>query len=531
MAIVLRTFAADQNTTTGGPFVSIAVPVGVRDGDLLIAMVTVEAGDTVTAPPGWTLIRRTDPAQFGVAAFYKTAMSEQDRWVFPNGSGVGSGSGGVVVYGGVDSFQPFEASVAATTAAASANLAIAATATSVPSEEVVLLLGVPSNVTFTPATGYLKVASKADSRSVAIHRKNYADAGAIGAFTVASSAAHGGASLALVLRPSVGTVSVDQARARLLSGLPAGADQTYDLESGGDYYYYFQSIAEVLKAFCFDLVDLLRSEIVPSKSLYKLPDWEQLFGLSTRRTTKVGTVPQRQAQIQSAWRAAAGQGSSSPEVQSVIGPLLGYFATTAVEIINADRAALKTAHSYGPSSNVTVAASSTTTISIYVPDYGTVSAGGAHLALNFTSADLTGYTIELDSADGLTTKTWADNWTSGPIELFGAEFIGKPSRGSWTLKITNPNGVSNTLSAGGLLFVEAISPKQQTAGASSFWGVYADPAHLGESGVPADIDAAYDALQRLKQAHETADIILSKTPYPDTTSGSHAAIPGRCIPV
>lgn len=529
MAISLRTWGNDNNSAGASQFVGIPVPVGVKDGDLAVVGLAVPAGITVTSPNGWTQAVTTDPSQFGLAIFYATILNAPSRWVFAL-SAAASATGVVVVYAGVDSFMSIE-SAASSANASAATAAIPASATSVPGEEVLVFLAAPSASGFTPAAGYLPVVSDSNvTAEIAAHRSSVANPGALAATTAAHGSSTVSVSALLVLRPSAGKLSVDQVRGRILAQFPVGIEETYDLQPGGDYFKYFQAIAEAFKTFAYDAVEMLRSEAIPSRSLFKLSTWEGLFGIAQARVAKVGTVPQRQAQVRAAWRAAARQGSSEPEISAAIGPLLGYNPSTPIELINMNRDALTAAHSYGPEADVLCPASQTKNMDLFIAfDGGKVSSAGARLFLTFDNPDLTGIVITLISPTGKI-KEWDGPYTAGPLVLYAPEFAGLPIQGKWRVSITNGSGSDHTLLAGGILHAEGVNPGQRTAGAMFCWGVYADPAHLGENGVAADIAGAERMLNRMKQAHTEARVILSKTPYPDTVGGINSSIPDRCIP-
>lgn len=535
--IFLRTFGPDESTGVSD-YVSIPQPIGVQDGDLLLVGIMLPDSSIDVAAPddGWTLVARTDKTRTGnVAVFWRFALNEPARWVFTLSSTVHPagtyGLGGVLVYGGADGFEPVEAFATATSPSGTAQNVPAITAAEAD-EEMVLFLGADNPGTFTPLAGYEAAVARAPGGvgTFEAHHRQLDAAGTQSATTVALSVTAKGACIALALRPSAGTLSVDDVRERLVAAFPRGVEDVYDLTASGDYYKLFQAVAALMKVYAFDLVDLLRREIIPHLSRYKLPSWERIFGLETTRIAKQGTIPQRQAQVLGAWRAAAGQGSSIPVVQAVLGPLLGYLPTTTVEVLEADRSALTAAHSYWPAADTAIPNGATTTIAIDVSLHGgKVAKAGAQLWLVFASAGLSSYTFTLTAPDG-SSKTWAGSWASVPLKLYAPELADKAIQGIWRLSITNNSGADNTLYSGSTLFVEGVAPRQDTAGAVFHWGVYADPAHVGESGVAPNYDEAFRAIKRLTFSHCRGRLLLSKEPWPGTSSGAHAAIPGRCIP-
>jgi|GEM_PF-985622 len=87
----------------------IGRPSGVAAGNLLLAQVTFEKGTDarLTAPEGWTLVRRTDRlTDLGQAVFYRVATSAEPAsytWTF---SQAVKAAGGIARYSGVDTDTP-----------------------------------------------------------------------------------------------------------------------------------------------------------------------------------------------------------------------------------------------------------------------------------------------------------------------------------------------------------------------------------------------------------------------------------------
>ena len=142
---VLRTFGVDSNPAGVSPFVGIPVPVGVRDGDVIIAAITLGVSGVTVTPPDedWTLIAQTDPAQAcGVVAFWKVALNEGTEWVFALSDSV-QAVGGAAIFANVDIFGPVEVVASATTASATTQDYAGVTA-SLDGEMALLLVGTSS---------------------------------------------------------------------------------------------------------------------------------------------------------------------------------------------------------------------------------------------------------------------------------------------------------------------------------------------------------------------------------------------------
>lgn len=537
--IVFRTSGIDSNPPGASSFVGIPQPIGVRDGDIVVVGITLPAANVVVTPPdsSWTLVVQTDPSlALGIVVFWKLALNEPASWVFKLSSSI-QATGTVAIYLNTDPFSPVEAFAEAQTAP-SATVNIPAVSPSAGGEELVLFLGAATAGTFATATNYLAAQLKTQaSSSAALQRRQLQAPGTVPATSVVFSAAVRNASVLIVLRPGFGQLTLDEVRARIIAGFPQGVENVYDLAVGGDYFKYFQAIAGVMKAYGYDLVDLLREEIVPYLARYKLPDWERIFGLQTTRTTLLGTIPQRQAQVLSAWRAASGQGSTAADVAAVLGPLLGYFPTTVVEILEADRAALTVLHSYpGAGTPISTPQNVVRTFDIFPPDSGVVSHAGARVLVDFAAGADVNYEVTLKGPDAVThTRTFRKVAGALTQQLFFIETSGLPlALSHWVVTVKNLDATAGTLNSV-FLFVEGIAQNLETGGAIFHWGVYADPIHLGENGTPADFAAARRAIELLGQAHTIGSglggLIQSKDPWPDVLSGPHAAIPDEAIPV
>ena len=61
MAIALRA-SVGSNNGGGGTSITMTVPTGVVDGDVLVMVIHPRGGTgcTITTPTGWTLLNRTD---------------------------------------------------------------------------------------------------------------------------------------------------------------------------------------------------------------------------------------------------------------------------------------------------------------------------------------------------------------------------------------------------------------------------------------------------------------------------------------
>lgn len=540
--IALRSYGNDDNPAGASTFVSVPVPVGTTDGDLVLVGITIPAANVeITPPDDFELVYRTDKTlALGLAVYRKIAFSELTRWVFALDTSCAA-CGAVAVLKGAEDDDAIEAYFSAITMVPVAALTVPAVPVADNEENVLYFLGAAFEGVFDEFNGASHVTrtNQAGFSHIEIQRLEVLNAGTVASATPAYKddlpppAIPGIVNtervvVAVVVRPTVGNSSIDDVRERIVGKLPRGADRIYDLAPDGDYYKFFQAIAASLKG-AFDLVDTLRAELFSPRRV--LAAWERVFGLTTTNVAKKGTLAQRRAQVTAAWRVAAGQNASAPNVQAVLAPLLGYSDPANVEIVRCSRSGLEREHTYPVPADLSIAASSTTTIKILVSeDAGRASSSGARLTLYFSDADLSGYSITLTAPDG-TSKTWNRGWSTVALVLYGKEFAHTQIQGTWTLAITRGAGGAQTLYQGGGLFVEAIGRHQDTGGASAHWGVYADPNHLSENGTTADLEAADAAIKRMAPAHTDARVILSQEAWPDTSGGAHCAIPDRFLPV
>jgi len=100
------------STSAAGSQVTIPVPAGVLANDVMIAQVTVRGGTgtTLTAPAGWSLVRRDNKARQiaeGIYVHVVTAASEPSSytWNFTAGN---DAAGGIAAYTGVNTAAPID---------------------------------------------------------------------------------------------------------------------------------------------------------------------------------------------------------------------------------------------------------------------------------------------------------------------------------------------------------------------------------------------------------------------------------------
>ena len=533
MPLTFRTTSADSNSAGAASFVGIPIPFGVQDGDLVIIGIALPAAGVTVTPPdaSWTQIAQTDPQQsLGIVGFWKYALNELANWVFALSASC-QAAGCAIIYGNTDPYAPIEAQAVALTAASTTHN-VPGIAAAQDQEEVVVLLAAGASGTYTPPGGFnFAVRKQQAGATLEVQRRSLQSAATIQGFTETFSTSTTGAALVLAVPSGFGQSSVDDARQRLLDGFPQGADELYDMTPGsGDYWKFFQAVGSLLKTFGHDLLDLLRLEIRPQSSRYKLPDWEEVFGLTSSRAAQTGTIPQRQAQLVGAFRAAAGQGSAIPTVKGILVPLFGYNPATPVQIVEASASGLRVLHQYGFASDITIPNGTSASVTFVVGDGGKASQMGAQLELACSQTSVASHTFVLTAPDGHSFTWSGGTYSAVPLKLYAQSLAGALIEGAWTLTITNNSGSSNTFYASSSLFVEGMARGQDTGGAIFHWGAYADPAHLGENGTQADLSSAFAAIKKVTFSHSVGRLLLSLWPWPHQQSGVHTAIPARCIP-
>lgn len=544
--IVLRAAGADDNVAGGSEFVSIPVPAATQDGDLALVGISLPAADIVVTPPeGWDLVVRSNPALgLSIAVYQHLCLSEQTHWVFALDSSV-EATGIALVYGSTDSFGPVEAhSVKLTSSGTSHN--VGAISPAQDGEQLALFMAADTSGSWTTASGFSEQASHALSGSSSSAQDFFKSAaGTLDAFSETFSTTAAGASVLVALRPGVGRFTLEQVRERIIRGFPDGVEDVYDLSPSGDYGKLISAIALELKVQGFDLADLVRQESFPSKSRYVLAEWEHFFGLDTTRLARVGTIPQRQAQLVAAFRLAAGQEPSLPEIRALVGAYLGYTDPDSLLIVETSRTALRALHSYsrGP---YTIPGSGSLDVVFLVPDGPRISQSGVQLSLFIdhpSAEDLSFDLVGPLSAYGQASKSWIAPFGVGAIvstdelRIYDADAKNKTIFGAWKLTITS-SGASGTLTEA-RLFVEGVGRgiyRRDGRAAPIFdWGVFVDPTLVnGGAGGAVDYVLVQRILDGFNQAHCKANVIRGSETInpgiPEAIPGDPGCIAGQCIP-
>ena len=126
--------ATDETSVNPGTSLSLTVPNLAQAGDLLIAVVSLRGGSTqnMTAPSGWTLIRRDDIDSFSQAVYWRYALGSDPGSIYSwSGWSSERAVAAMLVYRGVSAVNPIDISGGQTTASSKTITAPSVTATSV----------------------------------------------------------------------------------------------------------------------------------------------------------------------------------------------------------------------------------------------------------------------------------------------------------------------------------------------------------------------------------------------------------------
>lgn len=325
----------------------------------------------------------------------------------------------------------------------------------------------------------------------------------------------------------------------LISLLPDGSADLYALENTDVLGGYVNSLAGALKDCGTDRLDTLLRELNPATIAENLPAWEAATGLSQTPAALYGTTTQRVNAVLAVLRMRGA--FSLDDIRAIIQPYFLYADPTQIQIIESDRAAQRTAHTYagtplGPAPAVIG--------TVNVADDPRVSAAGATLTLTLTTTRLDAIAVQVTAPGGFLAIREAGYFDSEPTSVTNEvyrvnlpELAGKPIYGMWVVEVFNILGGNVTVPAWSV-FVEGIgntyngspTPTGQGLGASQFdFVVVADPALLGTG---YDLDGAARALNRWKPAHthggltQLSALLGTVCAIPDTIN----AIPDNAIP-
>ena len=303
-----------------------------------------------------------------------------------------------------------------------------------------------------------------------------------------------------------------EAKDILIGGLPDGIDQFYDLERG-DIGKYFGAIGSVLKQAGFDLLDTLRAEINPSTMLQKIPDWENALGLSATSTALFGTLVQRRNQVLG--RLRENGGLTLADIRAAMQPYLLYQDPNQIQILEPNRAALKTLHTYPYVGTPVIPPLTTQRVFIPVLDDPKVSPAGAQLNFRVTTMDLAQLGVIVKGSPDVSYAFGSlgqGSAASLDFTLGMPQFSGQAIFKTWEIQfLTNTVGatISNIS-----LFVEGLGRNYDVSGADIGEGLgaalftFAVVMDLALVGPGYNIEGAKLALKRITPAHCGSSLVV-----------------------
>ncbi len=307
-------------------------------------------------------------------------------------------------------------------------------------------------------------------------------------------------------------LSTAQVKILLLALLPKGFTSWFDFSSGSFGDRIVEGAAEQFALRIAANTDVVDANNNPQTlTTVGLVDWEAALGLAGTPTATFGSTSARQAAVISRLREFGA--SSIPNIQAALAPILGYSPT----IIETSRAALTAinAEDFG----ATIAASSTTTLSIVAGDNAPCSKAGARVVLFFNFPAPADLTWTLVGPDG-TTVTWPNTiFGTAAIPsagyshtLFGPQFSGKLVDGTWTLSVVNAGAHTGIIAPDSYLIAEGIGRNRFGAEGRAaqifMWSAKIDESAVGPNYNRA---AAIEIASRWNPAHCDGGVALVQT--------------------
>lgn len=320
--------------------------------------------------------------------------------------------------------------------------------------------------------------------------------------------------------------TAEELKQALVAAFPPGVDEVVDFDDAPGAH--LGAIAEVIKACGTDVVDGLAAEVNPLTCTQNLPRWERLF----RIPATSATLPQRRLRVLSRWR-EVGATVTRQLVQAVLAPLLDYANAADVVVVEADRDALRAAHTYAWAGSKSFSFTPAV-IKWTVYDDANVSHAGAQVDLTITHSDISRIAMTLTCPSGQTASVGVNKLGRGAAsgDTYRAYFpslagfqVGGVMGGTWSLSIGAISGTGTITAAD--LFVEGVgrdSTHRDGRGASVWhWGVVVEDDKLGPN---ADLVAAREALHRISYACRFPALLRRSVGSGALPAGDFAAIPG-----
>lgn len=302
------------------------------------------------------------------------------------------------------------------------------------------------------------------------------------------------------------TTTATELQQALIAAWPAGLHERIDWE--GDPGNHLYAIAQTLLAKAIAPVEELAANACPlTATSARLADWERALGLSASRTARFGTLESRRRAVIARLREYGPP--TIAMIQSVVAPLLDYADPSSLVILEADRTALRTAHTYtGVLTSATTDMPAVFTFRVF--DDGRLSPTGLQLDITLTHGDLSavGVYVVAPTGESATVSNLGRGASSGDtIRVSIPTMTAASVMGLWTVEISASSG------AGTVDAVEGFVEGWGRDGAGNP-GLSAAKFELGvvyeatKSGGAADVDAARAAIARITYATRIGALIL-----------------------
>lgn len=312
----------------------------------------------------------------------------------------------------------------------------------------------------------------------------------------------------------------------LISLLPEGSADLYALENTDIIGGQLNALAGTLKDMVADRFDAAVRNLNPATADENIPSWEAATGLSNSKTALYGTLAQRRNAYLAALRMRGA--FSLDDIRAILQPYLLYADASQIEILEADRGAQRTAHTYagtalGPAALVQGF--------VDVPDDPRVSPAGVILEFEITTTRLDSVVVTLRNPAGVFYQRLAGfldseptSVTAEPLRIVFPEFARAAIKGQWRVEFFSASGANITIGSWSL-FVEGLGNVYDANGDVVSQGLgaaifnFVAVADLALVGAGYDVEGAQRALTRWKPAHTQGGITTTNA------SGNACAIP------
>lgn len=197
-------------------------------------------------------------------------------------------------------------------------------------------------------------------------------------------------------------MSSEEIAASMIGAFPPGVPELLapDDKDGGAVTRHLGCIAKTVQDTAIAAIEELERDITPlTCGSYRLREWEKALGLAYSRTARSGTLAARRAAVISRLREYGPP--TKAMLQAVLAPLLDYADPTQLVILECDRAALRTAHTYAGSKTRGGFTYATPAVwDFWVNDADSVAPGCPQADLTLTAADLSKVAAEIETPDG-----------------------------------------------------------------------------------------------------------------------------------